>query len=101
MKNGLLSFVVFLPRSKTLSYGWNLGSLLGIFFGLQLLRGVFLVFYYGTDLNFDSVQYVIYDVNLGWLMRILHFNGARFFFVCLYFHVFKGLFIMSYRLVLV
>lgn len=57
------------------------------------------MFYYGPDMNFDSVQYIMYDVNWGWLMRIIHFNGASFFFFVMYLHMFKGLFMMSYRLV--
>nr|UUA64284.1 cytochrome b [Aspiculuris sp. PC-2022] len=90
--------VVFLPTSKTISYWWNLGSLLGLFFGVQLVSGVLLVFYYSTDFGFDSVQYIMYDVNWGWLMRLIHFNGASFFFFFMYLHLFKGLFMMSYRL---
>ena len=96
-----IEFVVYLPTSKTLSYWWNFGSILGMLFGVQLLTGVLLVFYYGTDINFDRVQYIMYDVNWGWLMRVLHFNGARFFFVFMYFHVFKGFFYGRYRMVLV
>nr|YP_009142693.1 cytochrome b [Oxyuris equi]AKI07540.1 cytochrome b [Oxyuris equi] len=99
MKKSVLEFIVFLPSSKTLSYGWNLGSLLGMFLGLQLLTGVILVFYYGPDTSFDGVQYIMYDVSWGWLVRILHFNGASFFFFFLYMHVFKGFFMKSYRLV--
>lgn len=67
-------------------------------FGVQLLTGVLLVFYYGTEVNFDSVQYIMYDVNWGWLIRVVHFNGARFFFIFMYLHVFKGLFYGGYRL---
>ena len=49
-------------------------------------------------LAFSSVQFIIYDVNLGWVFRIFHFNGASLFFVFLYLHIFKGLFMVSYRL---
>lgn len=93
LKNKLLGSIVFLPTSKTISYWWNLGSLLGFLLGLQLLRGILLVFYYGTEMNFDSVQYIMYEVRGGWLMRVVHFNGASFFFLCLYLHVFKGIFL--------
>lgn len=71
---------------------------MGMLFGVQLLTGVLLVFYYGTEVNFDSVQYIMYDVNWGWLIRVVHFNGARFFFIFMYLHVFKGLFYGGYRL---
>jgi ubiquinol-cytochrome c reductase cytochrome b subunit len=44
------------------------------------------------------VQYIIYEVNFGWIFRIFHFNGASLFFIFLYLHLFKGLFFRSYRL---
>nr|AYG51203.1 cytochrome b [Metastrongylus salmi] len=94
------SLVVILPSSKTLSLGWNFGSMLGLILGMQIFTGLFLSFYYVADgyLAFSSVQYIMYDVNLGWIFRIFHFNGASLFFVFLYLHIFKGLFMMSYRL---
>jgi ubiquinol-cytochrome c reductase cytochrome b subunit len=65
----------------------------------QILSGSLLIFYYrnGFD-SFDRVQYLIYDVNFGWLMRIIHFNGARIFFIFLFLHFFKALFNFRYRL---
>jgi len=64
------------------------------------LTGLFLVFYYTPDsiVAFERVQYIIRDVNYGWIIRITHFNGASIFFIFLYLHFFKGLFISSYRL---
>jgi len=47
---------------------------------------------------FERVQYIMRDVNFGWIIRIIHFNGARIFFIFLYLHFFKGLYIRSYRL---
>lgn len=73
--------------------------MLGAFLGLQLITGLVLVFYYSPGEGFSRVQYMIYDVGLGWFMRLLHFNGARFFFFFLYLHIFKGLFILSFRLI--
>lgn len=89
-----------LPSSKRLTLYWNFGSILGIVLVFQILTGVFLVFYYTPDSSFafSTVQYIIYEVNFGWLFRIFHFNGASLFFVFLYIHIFKGLFFISYRL---
>lgn len=69
----------------------------------QIFTGFLLSFFYSNDrlLAFDSVQYIIYDVNYGWLYRVFHFNGASLFFVFLYLHFFKGLFNRRYRLSLV
>jgi ubiquinol-cytochrome c reductase cytochrome b subunit len=95
--------LILLYTSKTLFYFWNFGRMLGMVLFFQILTGVFLVFYYCNErsLSFDSVQYIIYDVSGGWLLRIMHFNGASLFFLFIYAHVFKGLFFFRYRLRLV
>lgn len=94
------SLLISLPRSKTLSLHWNYGSMLGIVLVFQIITGTLLAIYYSADslLAFSSVQYIIYEVNFGWIFRIFHFNGARLFFVFLYIHFFKALFFNSYRL---
>lgn len=104
INNNLLNFVngilVTLPSSKTLTLSWNFGSILGIILVFQILTGTFLAFYYTPDslLAFSTVQYIIYEVNFGWVFRIFHFNGASLFFIFLYLHIFKGMFFISYRL---
>nr|AVV66511.1 cytochrome b [Cooperia oncophora] len=104
VKNNMLSFVnsllVVLPTSKSLSLGWNFGSMLGMVLMFQIFTGTFLAFYYTADGSaaFSTVQYIMYEVNYGWIFRIFHFNGASLFFVFLYLHIFKGLFMVSYRL---
>nr|YP_009390998.1 cytochrome b [Caenorhabditis plicata]ARV88251.1 cytochrome b [Caenorhabditis plicata] len=104
INNSLLNFVngmvVTLPSSKTLSLHWNYGSMLGMILVFQILTGTFLAFYYTADslMAFSTVQYIMYEVNFGWVFRIFHFNGASLFFIFLYLHIFKGLFFMSYRL---
>ena len=37
------------------------------------------------------------DVNAGWLLRYAHMNGASFFFIVIYIHIFRGLFYGSYK----
>nr|WAP90823.1 cytochrome b [Neofoleyellides sp. XM-2022] len=91
--------LVFLPTSFSLSYLWNIGSMLGMVLFFQILSGFFLTFYYSTFDAFASVQYIMYEVNFGWLVRILHSNGASLFFFFIYLHIFKGLINFSYRLV--
>lgn len=94
------SMVVSLPSSKSLTLNWNFGSILGMVLVFQILTGTFLAFYYCDDsiVAFARVQYVMYEVNFGWIFRIFHFNGASLFFIFLYVHLFKGLFFVSYRL---
>lgn len=94
------SLVVSLPSRKRLTLSWNFGRILGMILVFQILTGTFLAFYYTADslIAFSTVQYIIYEVNFGWIFRIFHFNGASLFFVFLYLHIFKGLFFMRYRL---
>lgn len=98
--NFVYSLLISLPRSKTLSLNWNFGRILGIVLVFQLVTGTLLAIYYTADglLAFNRVQYIIYEVNFGWVFRIFHFNGARLFFIFLYLHFFKGLFFNRYRL---
>lgn len=98
-KNFIDSLVFILPSRKSLNYFWNFGRLLGIVLFLQLFSGVFLVFYYRVGSPFESIQHIMLDVNYGWVFRLLHANGASFFFVFIYLHFFKGLFLGSFRLV--
>nr|YP_009679047.1 cytochrome b [Setaria labiatopapillosa]QDF64275.1 cytochrome b [Setaria labiatopapillosa] len=93
--------VIFLPASFTLSYMWNFGSMLGIMLVSQILTGFFLTFYYTSGDSFSSVQYIMFEVNFGWLLRIMHSNGASMFFLFVYMHIFKGLIFGSYRLMMV
>nr|WAX01702.1 cytochrome b [Philometra sp. HZ-2022] len=96
----LMNTVIVLPTSKSLDINWNYGSMLGMVLVFQILTGVLLAFFYSNDsqISFDSVQYIMFEVNGGWLYRIFHFNGASLFFIFIYMHFFKGLFNFSYRL---
>nr|QRZ60652.1 cytochrome b [Spirocerca lupi] len=95
----MVKSLVFLPASFSLSYLWNFGSMLGIMLLSQIFTGLFLTFYYTAGESFFSVQYIMFEVKMGWLLRILHSNGASLFFFCIYIHIFKGLICGSYRLI--
>jgi ubiquinol-cytochrome c reductase cytochrome b subunit len=43
------------------------------------------------------VEHIMRDVNGGWLLRYAHANGASFFFIVVYLHIFRGLFYGSYK----
>lgn len=92
--------LITLPSRKSLTIGWNFGSMLGMILVFQIITGTFLVFYLITDggLAFLRVQSIIVDSVFALFLRIFHFNGASLFFIFLYLHIFKGLYFMSYRL---
>jgi ubiquinol-cytochrome c reductase cytochrome b subunit len=48
-------------------------------------------------LAFSSVEGIMRDVNSGWLLRYMHSNGASFFFVAVYLHIFRGMYYGSYK----
>ena len=87
-----------LPAPVNLNAWWNFGSLLGIVLLIQIVTGLFLSFHYvpHTSFAFESVIHIIRDVNYGWLIRYIHANGARFFFIFIYIHIGRGIYYGSY-----
>lgn len=68
---------------------------------IQLVTGIFLAIQYSGNVNisFEVVGRISQDVNFGWLLRALHANGARAFFVCLYLHTGRGIYYGSGSLI--
>lgn len=75
------------------------GILLLLVLSMQLISGLWLMFFYtpSATLAFDSVQILMHDVNWGWLFRYVHTTGASLLFVLLYLHLLRGLIYDSYR----
>nr|YP_009472919.1 cytochrome b [Nabicula flavomarginata]AST10136.1 cytochrome b [Nabicula flavomarginata] len=92
--------LVDLPSPSSISLWWNFGSLLGMCLMIQLITGIFLAMHYTANIEmaFNSVMHICRDVNNGWLLKSLHANGASLFFICLYFHVGRGMYYGSYKL---
>nr|YP_009058667.1 cytochrome b [Hyliota flavigaster]AIM46860.1 cytochrome b [Hyliota flavigaster] len=90
--------LIDLPTPPNISIWWNFGSLLGICLITQIITGLLLAMHYTADtsLAFNSVAHMCRDVQFGWLIRNLHANGASFFFICIYFHIGRGLYYGSY-----
>lgn len=87
------------PSPRNLSYWWNFGSLAGFVLVIMIVTGIVLAMQYTphVDYAFASVQRIDRDVNFGWLIRDIHMNGASFFFIVVYIHVFRGLYYGSYK----
>ncbi|HMB11286.1 cytochrome b/b6 [Saliniramus sp.] len=92
------SFVAF-PVPRNLNYMWTFGAILMIVLVLQIVTGIVLAMHYtaNAELAFSSVEHIMRNVEYGWLMRYLHANGASFFFVAVYIHMFRGLYYGSYK----
>jgi len=66
---------------------------------MQLVTGIFLTMFYkpGELTAFDSVEYIMREVDFGWLIRYLHSTGASAFFIVVYLHMFRAFLYGSYR----
>ena len=91
---------------KNFNFWYFFGSLALLVLVLQIVTGIFLTMHYkpdaslndaGVSVAFSSVEYIMRDVEWGWLIRYLHSTGASMFFVVVYLHMYRGLIYGSYR----
>ena len=84
---------------KNFNIWYFFGSLAGLVLVLQLLSGIYLTMFYkvGEASSFDSVEYIMREVDYGWLIRYLHSTGASAFFIVVYLHMYRALLYGSYR----
>lgn len=94
------SSLISLPTPSNISYWWNYGSLLGLFLGVQILRGIILSIHYCPNTNnaFNRIIHIIQNVDQGWVIHNIHINGASIFFICMYIHIGRGIYYQSYKL---
>ena len=84
---------------KNFNIWYFFGSLALFVLVMQLVTGIFLTMFYqpGELTSFDSVEYIMREVDFGWLIRYLHSTGASAFFIVVYLHMFRALLYGSYR----
>ena len=84
---------------KNFNIWYFFGSLALLVLAMQLVTGIFLTMFYkpGELTSFDSVEYIMREVDYGWLIRYLHSTGASAFFIVVYLHMFRALLYGSYR----
>ncbi len=84
---------------KNFNFWYFFGSLALLVLVIQIVSGIFLTMNYKPDalFAFASVEYIMRDVQWGWLLRYIHSTGASMFFVVVYLHMFRGLMYGSYR----
>ncbi len=84
---------------KNFNFLYFFGSLALLVLVNQIVTGIVLAMHYkpAAELAFDSVEYIMRDVDWGWLLRYLHSTGASLFFVVIYLHMFRALFYGSFK----
>ncbi len=87
----------YAPKNFNVMYYF--GSLALLVLVNQIVTGIFLTMFYTPtgDGAFASVEYIMRDVDWGWLIRYMHEVGASMFFVVVYLHMFRGLMYGSYK----
>lgn len=84
---------------KNFNFWYFFGVLSLVVLAIQFLSGIFLTMFYkvGEATAFDSVEFIMREVEWGWLIRYLHSTGASAFFVVVYLHMYRALLYGSYK----
>ena len=84
---------------KNFNFWYYFGSIALFVLALQIVTGIFLTMSYKPSATeaFGSVEYIMRDVEWGWLIRYLHSTGASAFFIVVYLHMFRALLYGSHR----
>ena len=84
---------------KNFNFWYYFGSLAILVLVNQIVTGIWLTMNYKPDaeLAFSSVEYIMRDVDWGWLLRYMHSTGASFFFIIVYLHMFRALMYGSFQ----
>ncbi|MGH8512043.1 MAG: cytochrome b, partial [Gammaproteobacteria bacterium] len=84
---------------KNFNFWYYFGSLALFVLFIQIVTGIWLAMYYKPDAGqaFASIEYIMRDVEWGWLIRYMHSTGASAFFIVIYLHMFRALLYGSYK----
>src|SRR6476469_4213120 len=84
---------------KNFNFWYFFGSLALLVLVNQIVTGIFLTMHFkpAADQAFASIEYIMRDVEWGWLIRYMHTTGASLFFIVVYLHMFRGLLYGSYQ----
>ena len=88
------------PVPRNLNYCWNFGVLAGIFLTIQIITGIVLAMHYYADDRWrvqfgQPADHARRQRRLAAAVHAL--NGASFFFIVTYIHIFRGLYYGSYK----
>jgi len=84
---------------KNFNFWYFMGSLALFVLVLQIVTGIWLTMNYkpSAEMAFASVEYIMRDVDWGWLIRYMHSTGASFFFIVIYLHMYRAMLYGSYK----
>jgi ubiquinol-cytochrome c reductase cytochrome b subunit len=84
---------------KNFNFWYYFGVLSLVVLIIQLVSGIWLLMSFegSSERAFASVEYIMRDVDYGWIIRYIHSTGASAFFMVIYLHMFRGLIYGSYK----
>ena len=87
------------PVPKKVNFWYLFGALASIVLILHIVTGIWLMMPYSNTEEgaFASIEYIMRDVDYGWIIRYMHTTGASMFFAIVYLHMFRGLLYGSYK----
>ena len=95
----VLSHLYYYPVPSNLNYFWGFGSLLGALLVIQILTGILLAVHYTANISeaFYSIEFIMRNVENGWLIRYMHSSGASLLFITLYCHLLRSIYYRTFR----
>jgi len=87
------------PVPKKVNFWYLFGALASVVLIIQIISGIWLMMpYQNTEEGaFSSIEFIMRDVDYGWVIRYMHTTGASMFFAVVYLHMFRGLLYGSYK----
>ena len=87
------------PVPKKVNFWYLFGALASVVLIIQIVSGIWLMMpYQNTEEGaFSSIEFIMRDVDYGWVIRYMHTTGASMFFAVVYLHMFRGLLYGSYK----
>ena len=87
------------PVPSKVNFWYLFGALASVVLIIQIISGIWLIMPYSNteEEAFSSIEYIMRDVDYGWVIRYMHTTGASMFFAVVYLHMFRGLMYGSYR----
>lgn len=85
--------------AKNFNFWYGFGVLATVVLAIQIVSGILLTMNYKPSAEdaFASVEYIMRDVNWGWLIRYLHSTGGSALFIVVYLHMFRAMLYGSYK----
>ena len=87
------------PVPSKVNVWYLFGALAAVTLIIQVISGIWLIMPYSNteEEAFSSIEYIMRDVDYGWVIRYIHTTGASLFFAVVYLHMFRGLLYGSYQ----